>query len=320
MRYFDCTKFDYNKFNIVETEALIERDKAAYKYSFQEWINSEIDNVVERKWEIENIGVVDETGDFIRLIKEAELTYSIGAYFSTIALVGVAGEDLCKYFAEKQGHQELTSQSQFERTKKLKELGVISASIHNKFDTIRKVRNNCLHFNDGFKSQKRDDLKVEAVNCINDLKSIYKELFSSLNGKYKLGYLTTSIIEDFGRQMANQTSFGDTLNAEEFTMKLRYFMASEFGKDIAIADSGSQVERVGLFSVVDIDLDEPMEIGLFDFSVGQHVIVDLTHEDISRLQDQNINVKSNVMASLTSTTNHQGVTADWYLKNIYRIS
>ncbi len=120
--------------------------------------------------------------------------------------------------------------------------------------------------------------------------------------------------------MANQTSFGDTLNAEEFTMKLRYFMASEFGKDIAIADSGSQVERVGLFSVVDIDLDEPMEIGLFDFSVGQHVIVGLTHEDISRLQDQNINVKSNVMASLTSTTNHQGITADWYLKNIYRIS
>jgi len=40
MRYFDCTKFDYKKFNITETSDLIERDKAAYKYSFQQWINS----------------------------------------------------------------------------------------------------------------------------------------------------------------------------------------------------------------------------------------------------------------------------------------
>ncbi|NAZ97212.1 hypothetical protein [Vibrio toranzoniae] len=296
------------------------RDKAAYKHSFQQWINSEIDNIVERKWEIENIGVVDETGDFIRLIKEAELSYSLGAYFSSIALVGVASEDLCRYFAEKQGHQELTNQSQFDRTNKLKELGVISASVHNKFDKIRKVRNNCLHFNEGFKSQKRDHLKVEAANCINDLKSIYKELFSSFNGKYKLGSLTTSVIEDFARQMADQTSFGDTLNTEEFTMKLRYFMTSEFGEDIAIADCGSQVERVGLFRVADIDLDKPMEIGLFDPSIGQHVIVDLTNENIPTLQEQDIEVNSSVIASIISTTNHQGITADWYLRNIYRVS
>ncbi|EMN7344983.1 DUF4145 domain-containing protein [Vibrio parahaemolyticus] len=319
MRYFDCTKFDYKKFNITETSDLIERDKAAYKHSFQQWINSEIDNIVERKWEIENIGVVDETGDFIRLIKEAELSYSLGAYFSTIALVGVASEDLCRYFAEKQGHQKLTNHSQFDRINKLNELGIISSSVHRKFDKIRKIRNNCLHFNDGFKSQKRDDLKIEAASCINDLKSIYKELFSSFNGKYKLGTLTTSVIEDFARQMADRTSFGDTLNTEEFTMKLRYFMASEFGEDIAIADSVAQVERTGLFVVADIDTEDPMEISLLDLSVGQYVIVDLSNEDMFKLNEQNVEVNCSIIASITSVTNHQGITADWHLKNVYRV-
>lgn len=318
MRYFDCTKFDYKKFNLGETEELLERDKMAFKHSFQQWVNSEIDEIVERKWEIENIGVVDETGDFIRLIKEAELSYSLGAYFSTIALVGVASEDLCQYFSEKSGHDNLAKKSQFERVKKLNELGIISSEISNKFDKIRSIRNDCLHFNDGFKSKSRDDLKSEAIECINDLKSIYKQLFSSFNGSYKLGSLTTSVIEDFARQMTNQTSFGDTLNTEEFSMKLRYFMASEFDMDIAVANSGAQAERIGMFKVEDIDCIEPMEIDLLDLTLGHHVIVDLTKKDLVKLKEQCIEVDTKVIASITSTTNHQGITADWQLKNIYR--
>ncbi|MDF4787013.1 hypothetical protein P3537_24940, partial [Vibrio parahaemolyticus] len=66
-------------------------------------------------------------------------------------------------------------------------------------------------------------------------------------------------------------------------MKLRYFMASEFGEDIAIADSDAQVERTGLFVVADIDTEDPMEISLLDLSVGQYVIVDLSNEDMFKL-------------------------------------
>ncbi len=320
MRYFDCTKFDYKKFNIDESHDLIERDKAAYKHSFTKWITSEIDNIVERKWEIDNIGVVDETGDFIRLIKEAELSYSLGAYYSTIALVGVASEDLCKYFSDKKGYAELLSKTQFERVKKLKSLGVIANNLSDKFDNIRKIRNDCLHFNQNFKSKDRSTLRQEAVNCINDLKSIYKELFSSFNGTYKTGTLTTSVIEDFAKQMARQTSFGDTLNAEEFTMKLRYFMADEFGIDIAISDNGSLVNCTSIFIVKDLDIDtEPKEVSLFDIRLNQHVVVDLLDEDVLKLNSSGVSENSKIIARINSVTNHQGVSATWNLESFYLV-
>ena len=318
MRYFDCTKFDYKKFKIDDSHELIERDKAAYKHSFTKWVTSEIDNIVERKWEIENIGVVDETGDFIRLIKEAELSYSLGAYYSTIALIGVASEDLCKYFSDKQGYSNLLSKTQFERVNQLKSLGAITDKLFDKFDSIRVIRNDCLHFNQGFKSKDRATLRQEAVNCINDLKSIYKTLFSSFNGTYKTGTLTTSVIEDFAKQMASQTSFGDTLNSEEFTMKLRYFMADEFDIDIAITDSDSLVNSTSIFVVKDIDIDtEPKEIGLLDIRLNQHVVVDISDEDVIKLNSAGVNKDSKIIARITSLTNHQGVSATWNLESFY---
>ncbi|MGF1679677.1 DUF4145 domain-containing protein [Photobacterium minamisatsumaniensis] len=320
MRYFDCTKFDYKKFKIDEYSSLIERDKLSYKHSFTKWVNSEIDNIVERKWEIENIGVVDETGGFIRLIKESELSYSIGAYYSTIALVGVACEDLCKYFADKKGYTSLIKKSQFERVNELKSLKVINDELFDKFDVVRKIRNDCLHFNNDFKSKHRSDLKIDALNCINNMKYIYKSLFSSFNGTYKKGELTTSIISDFAKQMTNDTSFGDTLNAEEFTMKLRYFMADEFNIDIAISDCGSLIQRVGLFSIDEIDIQvEPKELGLIDLRVGHPVIVDLSDSDVARLENEGVVEGNKILASLSSITDHQGITAAWRLDNFYSV-
>jgi len=107
MRYFDCTKFDYEKLQQAQSDELIARDKKAYKHSFIKWISDEIEGIVERKWQIDNIGIVEETGAFIKLIKEAELSYSLGAYYSSIALVGVASEDLCRYFSDRAGLPEL---------------------------------------------------------------------------------------------------------------------------------------------------------------------------------------------------------------------
>lgn len=320
MRYFDCTKFDYRKFGLEEAAELVKRDKSAYRHSLQKWIDKEIDNIVERKWQIDNIGVVEETGDFIRLIKESELSYSLGAYYSVISLVGVACEDLCKYFAEKQGHSSLISMTQFNRVKKLKDIGIIDQALYDEFDYIRKIRNECLHFNNDFKLKDRVQLKSDALTCLNKLKSIYKTLFSSFNSTYEKGKLTTKLIKDFAEQTAYDTSFGDTLNKEEFTMKLRYFIADELDLDIAISEAGSQIKRVGIFSVLEIDFaSTPKEITLMDKAVGAVVVVDLSSKDADNLFEAKVKEDNNIIANLSSITDHQGVTASWELDGFFKI-
>jgi len=315
MRYFDCTKFDYKNITAEESKALTKRDKSAYKHSFTTWINNEIEQITERKWQIDNIGVVEETGDFIRLIKEAELTYALGAFYSTIALTGIASEDLCKYFAKKTGHIDLQSLTQHVRLQKLKERGELSEETHKAFDAIRIVRNDCLHFNDDFKTRDQSTLGAEALNCINSLKAIYKELFSPSNSQYKSGEIITKIIEDFARQQVYKTSFGDTLNQEEFTMKLRYFMAKELQIDVAISNPGDKITQTDLFRIEEIDFEvTPKEITLHHIPLGIYTTIDLADEDIKKIQDLGLSEDDTIFASIYSILNHQGMSATWYFE------
>lgn len=178
MNYFDCTKFDYRNSDPTEIEHLTQRDKSAYKHSLLKWIQDELDHVTDRKWQIENIGIVEETGDFIRLIKEAELTYSLGAFYSTIALSGIASEDLCKYYAAKANQNDLIELTQNQRLNKLRSRSILDEDIYLALNEIRKLRNDCLHFNEDFKTRDQAALGKEALACINRLKSIYKKLLN----------------------------------------------------------------------------------------------------------------------------------------------
>ncbi|MBB1606116.1 MULTISPECIES: hypothetical protein [unclassified Pseudomonas] len=315
MRYFDCTRFDYKSVAGEDITALVERDKSAYKHSFATWINNEIEQITERKWQIDNIGVVEEAGDFIRLIKEAELTYALGAFYSTIALTGIASEDLCKYFAKRTSHIDLQNATQHVRLQKLKERGELSEETHKAFDAIRIIRNDCLHFNDDFKTRDQNTLGAEALNCINSLKAIYKELFSPSNSQYKSGEIITKIIEDFAHQQVYKTSFGDTLNQEEFAMKLRYFMAEELKIDVAISNPGDKVTQTDLFRIEEIDFEvTPKEITLHHIPLGIYTTIDLTDEDIKKIQELDLSEGDTIFASIYSILNHQGMSATWYFE------
>lgn len=320
MRYFDCTKFDYEKLQQAQSDELIARDKKAYKHSFMKWISDEIDGITERKWQINNIGIVEETGAFIKLIKEAELSYSLGAYYSSIALVGVASEDLCRYFSDRAGLPELVDKTQFIRVSELKKKNIINSTLADDFDFIRKIRNDCLHFNEGFKAKDSNKLKTDALLCVNKLKSIYKSLFSSFNKNHEKGKLIDRVIEDFAKQQAYGASFGDTLNQEEFSMKLRYFMASEFNLDTAIAEEGCKVIQFGRFSIEEIDLEiEPKEITVRHCISNLPFIVDLTESDIKFIAEKNIEEGSDIVGQIYSITNHQGMTATWHLDGFVKV-
>jgi len=119
--YINFTKFDYEALNIHNYLELEERDKKYYKNILSDWFNLELNNIVNRKWDIDDIGFVEKTSDFVKLIKESEFSYTMGAYTSAIALIGISAEDLCRYFAILSG-QNLDDLSQFSRIDKLFEL------------------------------------------------------------------------------------------------------------------------------------------------------------------------------------------------------
>lgn len=126
--YIDAKKFDYSKFSHPDAEQLVERDKAFARETYCNWMNNNVGEIVERQWEIDDIGAVERVGDFVRLLKEAEFTYAIGAYTSAVALVGVCAEDLCRFFASSAGH-DLDSERQFDRVARLLSINALTQDI-----------------------------------------------------------------------------------------------------------------------------------------------------------------------------------------------
>jgi hypothetical protein len=123
--YIDNKKFDYRKFSYPGADRLIAQD------AYREWLNNSVEDIVERQWEIDDVGAIEQVGDFIKLLKEAEFTYAVGAFTSSIALVGICAEDLCRFFSLSAGHN-LDSQNQFNRVNILLSLGAISQEIADK--------------------------------------------------------------------------------------------------------------------------------------------------------------------------------------------
>ena len=70
--YIDFSKFNYNLIPKYEQEAYIKRDKEAYAGILKKWVEMNLNKIIDRKWEIEDISCIKETSDFVKLLKEAE--------------------------------------------------------------------------------------------------------------------------------------------------------------------------------------------------------------------------------------------------------
>jgi len=313
--YTDFTKFDYKKLNIENYEELEKRDKEYYKEILLNWFQSNLDDIVNRKWNIENIGAIEETSDFIKLIKESEFSYSLGAYTSAIALIGISAEDLCKYFSHLSNHN-FDDLSQFNRINKLYELNLISDDIKDNFHTIRSVRNDCLHYNQNFKIKDNITLKEDSLKIINLLKSIYYSLFMKNISTSDTLLDYSKIIEQLSKEVAYQDTIGDTFNQDEVTLKLRNAFASLNGVDLSITKDEQYIERISTFIIKEIDLQiEPNEVTLLDTIQNHLIVIDLNLKDIKKIQDDNIQEETKIIAIISSTTNKLGMTAEWEFKH-----
>lgn len=311
--YIDAKKFDYSQFDYPDEERqrLVERDKEFTRDSYRKWINDNVDEIVERQWEINDIGAVERTGDFIKLLKEAEFTYAIGAYTSTIALVGICAEDLCRFFANSSGHN-LDRQTQEIRVNTLREMGAISQGIADEFHLIRRLRNDCLHFNTGFKQKETSELRVDALNALNSIKAIYAELvgvvdYRSVDTTKFMELLETITNEATSSQIGN-------LGVDNSLSRTRNIFASAFGFDISLNNGGTPFYKTSIYEVLDIDIDDIQpEMTLSDLAMGMPVIVDLNEHDIESIQDEGIIERDIIAATLVSVPNKLETTGEWHL-------
>ena len=305
--YIDFTKFDYKNLglkNYVEQE---DRDKEFYKKVLLDWFNNQLNDMINRKWDIEDIGYIEETSNFIKLIKEAEFSYSLGAYNSVIALIGISAEDLCRYFSVIIG-QNLDDLTQFNRINKLHTDKFISTDVHDKFHTIRQIRNDCLHYNQNFKAKDKFEVKKDSITVINLLKKIYAELFFEDNDDDFVSY--NKVLEQLSKELVEGANLGDTATQDELTLKLRNSFASFTGIDLSINQSNLVLDSIYRIEEIDLDIT-PNEMTLFDTRRNLLFIIDLTDADIRKIVNDHIIDGMHIVAIVVSKTNELGMTAEW---------
>lgn len=309
--FIDSKKFDYDKFAHPDSDKLIERDKNFLKKAYLKWMQDTVNEIVARQWEIDDIGVVEQSGDFVKLLKEAEFTYSLGAYTSTISLVGVCAEDLCRFFATTAGHS-FDALSQFDRVNRLVSLGAFSQAVADKFHVIRTLRNDCLHFNQGFKQKDQLTLKANALQALNTIKFIYGSILGVIDYKTVESSTLLGIMQKIAEEAAS--SDPGKLGIDEATIRTRNVFANAFGVDISMNNAGSPVFKTSIYRVDDIDEDgEPFELSLMDMSCGMVAIVDLTNGDLAKVRAATIQEGSIIAATLMSIPNYLDITAEWRL-------
>ena len=309
--YIDSKKFNYKKFDYPNSDELVERDKAFVKEAYIKWVKESADEIVERQWEIDDIGAVEQVGDFIKLLKEAEFAYSIGAFTSAISLVGVCAEDLCKFFAASAGHK-LDSQSQYSRVNSLVRLGAITQDTADKFHVIRDLRNDCLHFNQGFKQKDTTSLRADALNSLNLIKGIYAQIMGVVNYQNVDSSKLSEIVNTIAKEAASQEL--GKLGMDEALTRTRNVFASAFGIDISMNNSGRPVYKTSIYSVEDIDSDgEIIELSLKDLTVDMYIIVDLSERELNEINSLGIKKGDVISTSLMSVPNELEVTGGWRL-------
>jgi hypothetical protein len=304
--YIDFHKYNYDLVPADKKADYIKRDQESYKLVLQKWFSDNLDNIVQRKWEINEIHYLKNISDFIKLIREGEQLYELGFFTGCIALVGVASEDFLKYLAISLGKPQYESQTQFNRLNNLLNDNLISTTTHSLLDNIRQIRNDCLHYNQNFKQKSNDDLKNEALTALNNLKESLKSIIGGTNPNDLI-----SVIEGIG-------AGDDIKNTDEIAIKVKNAVSHLLKFPLAFDPETKTQVRTSIFTIKEIDEDFD-EISLQDLNKGLIAIVEYPESERIYYQGKNLTENDTVIATLFSVLDQNGLTAEWKLLDIDKI-
>lgn len=301
--YIDFIKNDYSELDQVEASEYVNRDKKHLEKLIQERIRNDIYNIVDRWYDLENIGVIYDNERFLELLKEAESLYSFGYYIGTISLIGIACEEFCKYLISNSNILDAI-ETQDRRLSILKSNNIISNQIHREFNIIRKLRNSCVHFNNDFKRLDEGELKSNALKAIKFYKSSIQQLTSAADND------STEIID----KLINTAN----ISFEDFKLRQRNISKIENGLDLQISPKIKYLHFNSNYFIAEIDIDNNLfkEMTLFDLDRNMPLVVDLTIPQANMIQDLKLEVGNVIFATLLSFVSTIGQTEEWHLLNI----
>ncbi len=308
--YIDFNKYNYDLVPEERIEAYKERDKNNYKSLLKDWLEENLEHIIERKWEIQEIHYLKDISDFIKLLREAEQLYEFGFYTGCIALTGVATEDFCRFLSIQLGKPRYITLTQNNRLNKLRDDGFITSSTYNLMDNIRLIRNDCLHYHQNFKQKETDELKSDALEALNKLKEVLKTLIGENEENYESDF--QSIIEGIA-------SGEDIMSDKEIGIKVKNAVSRLLKFPIAFDPIQKTQFKTSFFRIIEIDQDFE-EVTLEDVANELRVIVELPEEKQDHFDEMELKDNDYIQATLVSHIDKNGMTAEWHLLDIDKIS
>lgn len=304
--YIDYIKNDYSDKTESERSDYINRDKKHLGGLIQERIANDIDNIIERWYELNDVGYIADNEKFLYLLKEAEQLYCFSYYTGTVAIVGIASEEYCRYLVSKNNISDVDRQ--VDRIDKLEQLKIISdaqkADLHN----IRKIRNDCMHYNTSFKELSQNQLKDYALEMLQS----YKSCLSSLSSDLQI---------DYDKIQKNLLTSRDR-TFKDFLYRSRNIEKKVNNIDLQIDPRISNLVYTSRYYVAEIDVDTSKfkEMTLVDIHrMGLSVVVDLTLPQADSIMEMKIEEGNIIVATIFSTVTTLGQSEEWHLVNIQDI-
>jgi hypothetical protein len=312
--YINFHKYNYNLLSNDEKADYELRDKNAYKEVLIKWFNDNLNNFIDRKWQIGEIHYLKQIGDFIKLLQEAENLYELGFYTSCTALIGVSSEDFSKYLSLQNNKNEhittidgrgrTTDVSQYNRLKLQLSENIISQNSYDLLDEIRLIRNDCLHYNQNFKQKPQNELKNDALKVLNNLKIVLKKIIGN-----NIDPNDFEILLDETFKQENSRNF------EELIWKHRNMFSHLLNFHIAQAPDVKIVSKYNIYKVRNLD-DEEIELTEFNPQGFPTVFVDIDEKGKELIKKEKITIGDIVVAKIYSNVDINGQTSLWHIDDI----
>ncbi|MGL4875607.1 MAG: DUF4145 domain-containing protein [Clostridium sp.] len=301
--YIDFIKSNYSDVQDKRRNEYIERDKKILGNLIRERISNDIDQIVTRWYELEDIGCCLVEEKFLELLKEAESLFCFGYYTGTIAIIGIASEEVTKYVYAKNNSVK-DNLTQDKRLRNLKKKNVINDTIFRSLNKIRIIRNDCTHYNDSFK-------KLDEVELYSNAKVVLLEYKKVLNDILEFNELDTIEIT---HKILNENQ----MTFEEFKYKYRNLIKEQEKLDLQIDPSINRLIFTSLYKVLEIDIDSDnfKEMTLYDLERELVAVVDLTLPQVDKIRRMNLVEGNIILATVISLVSQIGITEEWQLLDV----
>lgn len=301
--YIDYLKNDYSNKSEQERQEYIDRDKKHLAGLIQERITNDIEHIVDRWYELDDIGYIPENEKFLYLLKEAEQLYGFAYYTGAVSIIGIAAEEYCRYLIRKYNITDVDKQ--YDRINKLADNGKLTAQMKSTFHRIRAIRNDCMHYDDNFKNLSDTQLKAYALEMVH----LYKSCLS----------LSVIPLDENCDKFSEEMLTSKEMTFREFIYRNRNIQRHVTGLDLQIDPKIKNLIFTSQYYVAEIDIstNDFKEMTLLDMDRGaMPLVVDLTLPQAEMIEKLKLEEGHIIIATVMSNITTLGQSEEWLLLNI----